>query len=110
MSYGYGCVVGYGIAGATERCEDLCVKWSVHGVRDCMIWKLLVEVICGDSLCSRRRVRDEPGAQIPLPKCGRGAEVSAIFSLGCCEVAQASSVHLGRSRCVGAAELLSTLV
>ena len=38
------------------------------------------------------------------------AEVSAIFSLGCCVVAQASSVHLGRSRCVGAAELLSALV
>ena len=38
---GYGFVVGYGIAGATERCEDLCVKWSVHGVRDCMIWKVV---------------------------------------------------------------------
>ena len=25
---------GYGIAGATERCEKFVCDWSVHGVRD----------------------------------------------------------------------------
>ena len=57
-----------------------------------------------------QRACTQSNSNLPRYTTTTNAEVSAIFSLGCCEVAQASSVHLGRSRCVGAAELLSTLV
>ena len=31
---GYGSVFGYGIAGATERCEKFVCGWSVRGFQD----------------------------------------------------------------------------